>query len=256
MRHKQSTLKASSVHAHARRLLLDELDLQCYEPRLPAELVVSLLILASVWQSSLSGACCMVKDPPCREAAREAAHALLPRKPRELLEALLRALRNTLPDHLGRLPQVMALDLHQRPYYGKKATKGCSRRQQKQGTRNSFTYATIAVLTRWGLTSAVSFAAQQLHLRHHRRADALGAVHRRAAAVPPAHAPDHHRRRAAAPGRGGRPGSLPAVDGQGVLRRRGGRPAPETRRAVHRAGGGPRRRQVPVRPRDGAGLLR
>src|SRR4051812_35472466 len=150
MRHKQSTLKASSVHAHARRLLLDELDLQSYEPRLPAELVVSLLILASVWQSSLSGACCMVKDPPCREAARKAAHALLPRKPRELLEALLRALRNTLPDHLGRLPQVMALDLHQRPYYGKKATKGCSRRQQKQGTRNSFTYATIAVLTRWG----------------------------------------------------------------------------------------------------------
>jgi hypothetical protein len=149
MRHKQSTLKASSVHAHARRLL-DELDLRSYKPRLPAELVVSLLILASVWQSSLSGACCMVKDPPCREAARQAAHCLLPRKPTELLEALLRALRRTVPDHLRRLPQVMALDLHQRPFYGKKATRGCSRRQHKQGTRNSFTYATIAALTRWG----------------------------------------------------------------------------------------------------------
>jgi putative transposase len=59
-------------------------------------------------------------------------------------------LRNTLPDHLRRLPQVMALDLHQRPFYGKKTTKGCSRRQNKQGTRNSFTYATIAVLSCWG----------------------------------------------------------------------------------------------------------
>jgi putative transposase len=150
MRHKQFTLRASDVHAHARRLLLDELDLRDYKPALPAGLVVSLLILASVWQSSLSGACRLVKDPPCREAARKAAHALLPRKPRELLEALLRALRNTVPDHLRRLPQVMALDLHQRPFYGKKTTRGCSRRQNKQGTRNSFTYATIAVLTRWG----------------------------------------------------------------------------------------------------------
>jgi putative transposase len=150
MRHKQFTLKASSVHAHARRLLLDELDLRDYKPRLPAGLVVSLLLLASVWQSSLSAACGMVKDPPCREAARKAARALLPRKPRELLEALLRARRDTIPDHLRRLPQVMALDLHQRPFYGKKTTRGCSRRQNKQGTRNSFTYATIAALTRWG----------------------------------------------------------------------------------------------------------
>jgi putative transposase len=150
MRHKQFTLKASSVHAHARRLLLEELDLRNYRPKLPAGLVVSLLILASVWQSSLSGACRLVKDPPCREAARRAAFALLPRKPRELIEALRRALRNTVPDHLRRVPLVMALDLHQRPYYGRKNTRGCTRRQNKQGTRGSFTYATIAALTRWG----------------------------------------------------------------------------------------------------------
>src|SRR5207302_1908636 len=80
------------VHAHARRLLLAELDLEGYEPSLPPALVVSLLILASIWQTSLSCACCMVKDPPCRERARTAALALLPRKPTELLAALLRAL--------------------------------------------------------------------------------------------------------------------------------------------------------------------
>jgi hypothetical protein len=150
MRHKQSTLRASDVQAHARRLLLDELDLEAYKPCLPPALVVSLLLLASVWQTSLSAACSMVKDPPCRESARQAALCLLPRKPTELLAALLRALRNTIPDHLRRLPVVMALDLHQRPFYGRRGTRGSTRRQKKAGTRDSFTYATLAAATRWG----------------------------------------------------------------------------------------------------------
>jgi hypothetical protein len=150
MRHKQSILRASDVHAHARRLLLEELDLEGYKPCLPAGLVVSLLILASIWQTSLSGACCMVRDGPCRERARQAALGLLPRKPREVLAALLRALRKTLPDHLRGAALPCAIDLHQRPFYGKKGTKGTTRRKDKAGTRNSFTYATLAVLTRWG----------------------------------------------------------------------------------------------------------
>jgi len=150
MRHNQSTLKASTVHAHARQLLLTELEMADYSPTLPARLVVSVLLLASCWQTSLSAACALVKDPPCREAARKAALACLPSRPRDLLARLLRALRQTLPDHLRRLPQVAAIDLHQRPFYGKKNTRGSTRRQKKQGTRTSFTYATLAVLTPWG----------------------------------------------------------------------------------------------------------
>jgi putative transposase len=150
MRHNQSTLKASTVHAHAQRLLLAELELRDYKPALPASRVVSLLLLASLWQTSLSAACASLKDPPCREVARKAALAMLPRRPRELLDQLLRCLRQSWPDRLRRLPQVMALDLHQRPYYGKKDTKGSTRGQKKAGTRNSFTYATLAVLSRWG----------------------------------------------------------------------------------------------------------
>src|SRR3954467_3900641 len=124
MRHKQFTLRAKDVHAHARALLLAELDLQRYKPALPAGLVVSLLLLAGIWQTSLSGACSMLKDPPCREVARRAAHCPLPRTPPPPLGALPRALRGSLPDHLKRTPQPCALDLHQRPYYGKKTTKG------------------------------------------------------------------------------------------------------------------------------------
>jgi Transposase DDE domain len=150
MRHSQSTLKASTVHAYAQHLLISELELSRYKPALPAAVVVSLLLLASLWQTSLSAACSLVKDAPSRETARRAAQALLPARPRDLLARVLAALRQTLPQQLRRLPVVMALDLHQRPFHGKKGTKGSTRRKKKGGTHNSFTYATLAVLTRWG----------------------------------------------------------------------------------------------------------
>src|SRR5215208_2159659 len=151
MRHKkQSTLRASDVHAQARRLLLDELDLRNYKPCLRPALVVSLLLLASIWQTSLSCACSLVKDPPCRESARKAALALLPRRPTELLAALLRALRHTLPDHLRNATLPAAIDLHQRPFYGRKGTRGSTRRKNKPGPPRSLPYAPLAVPTRWG----------------------------------------------------------------------------------------------------------
>lgn len=150
MRPNQYTLKASTVHARAQRLLLAELEMRDYKPALPPGLVVSLLLLASLWRASLSAACVSLKDPPCREVARRAALAMLPRRPNELLERLLRALRGSWPDWLRRLPQAMALDVHQRPFYGSKGTRGSTRGKKKAGTRTFFAYATLAVLTRWG----------------------------------------------------------------------------------------------------------
>lgn len=59
---------------------------------------------------------------------------------------------------------MLALDLHQRPYYGKKHTKGVTLRQQKASTRKSFTYATLAVLDRGGRFS-VGLLPTRPHLR-------------------------------------------------------------------------------------------
>src|SRR5665213_2532967 len=98
MRHQQSTLKASSVHARARALLVEELQMRDYSPSMPTGLAVSLLLLAACWQTSLSAACTLVKDPPCRETLRKAIHACLPPGPRRLVQSLLGALRRTLPD--------------------------------------------------------------------------------------------------------------------------------------------------------------
>ncbi len=101
MRHQQSTLKASSVHAHARALLVEEMETRDYSPSLSASLAVSILLLAACWRTSLSAACTLVKDPPCRETLRKAIHACLPPKSRRLVQSLLKALRRTLPEHLG-----------------------------------------------------------------------------------------------------------------------------------------------------------
>jgi putative transposase len=150
MRYNQSTLKASTVHAHAQQLLQQTLELENYQPVLPLKVVASVLILAACWQTSLTGACQLVKDKPSHRQVREVVTCCLPPRPRDLLARLLAALWQTLPDHLGIGARVMGLDLHQRPYYGKGSTKGCTRRQKKASTHKSFTYATLAVLDRWG----------------------------------------------------------------------------------------------------------
>jgi putative transposase len=164
MRHNQSTLKASTVHALAQRLLLQALEMEGYKPAIPLKVVASVLILAACWQTSLTGACRPVKDRPSHRHVREAVAGCLPPRPRDLLARRLAALRQTLPEHLSVGPRVVAIDLHQRRYYGSGKTKGCTRRQKKASTTKSFTYATLAVLSRWG-----RFTVGLLPTRPHRR---------------------------------------------------------------------------------------
>jgi hypothetical protein len=165
MRYNQSTLKASTVHAQAQHLLLQTLEKEPHEPILPLRVVGAVLILAACWQTSLTGACDRVKDKPCHRHVRQALYVCLPPRPRDLLSRLLNALRQTLPDDLFWRPLVMALDLHQRPYYGKKNTKGCTLRQRKASTRKSFTYATLAALDGWGGRYTVGLLATRPHMR-------------------------------------------------------------------------------------------
>jgi DDE family transposase len=150
MRPYQPTVKASTVHAWAQRLLQQTLELEQWQPAIPLKVVVSVLLLAACWQTSLTGACQLVKEKPSHRQVRNALQACLPPRPRDLLARLLRALQQTLPDYLFGAPRVMAIDLHQRPYYGKKKTKGCTLRQKKASTKKSFTYATLAVLDAGG----------------------------------------------------------------------------------------------------------
>ena len=80
---------------------------------------------AACWQASLSAVCSLVRDAPSHETVRQALLANLPGRPLDLRRRLLAALHDTLPEHLWASAQPMALDLHQRPYYGRR-TRGCT----------------------------------------------------------------------------------------------------------------------------------
>jgi hypothetical protein len=155
MRRQQSTLKASAVYGYARQLLIEHLELQNYKKSVPATLLASVLLLAACWQTSLFGVCQLVRGLPSHETVRKARLACLPPKPSTLRRRITALLRATLPKHLqgddhSVLELVMAIDLHQRPFYGKKGRKGTTRREKKKGTRKSFTWATLAILTPYG----------------------------------------------------------------------------------------------------------
>jgi hypothetical protein len=150
MRPGQYTLRPCHVYSRACGLLQTRLRLQDYKSSVPAVLLVSLLLLAALAHTSLYCACQLHPDRPCYQSVRNSLHANLPRKQSTLLDYLLQSLLDTLPDWLLRSPQVCAIDLHQRCFYGKKTTKGCTRGKSKKGTKKFFSYATLAILSPLG----------------------------------------------------------------------------------------------------------
>jgi Transposase DDE domain len=163
MRRGKYTLRAWEVHGQARRLVVKHLGWEDYKGSVPAGLLARLVILACVWQASLSCLAELLRGSPSHETLRKALQANLPRRPRELLDGLIAALHEALPAHLSACPLPMALDLHQRPYYGR-MTRGTTRRQKKKSTRKSFTYATLAVLSPEGCFS-VALLLVRPHMR-------------------------------------------------------------------------------------------
>jgi putative transposase len=164
MRPYQRTLKASTVYAYGRHLLQQTLEVERFQPAIPLKVVVSVLLLACCWQTSLTGACRLVNAKPSHHHVRQAVYGCLPPRPRDLLQRLLAGLAQTLPEHLFWRAQAMALDLHQRPYYGKKNTRGCTLRKKKASTKKSFTYATLAALDPCGRFT-VGLLATRPHMR-------------------------------------------------------------------------------------------
>jgi putative transposase len=140
-------VNAARVHVQARHLLIDCLQLRDYKRSVPARLLASLMLLAALTHSSLCCACQLHPRSACYDSARKALHAALPARPRDLLGRLVAALHRCLPDFLRAAPQVMALDLHQRPFYGRKTTKGCCPCKRKAGAKRCFSYATLAALS-------------------------------------------------------------------------------------------------------------
>jgi putative transposase len=146
MRQNKYTLKASSVYKRVCGLLVEQLGLVPYKRSVSQTLLAALLLLAAFTHSSVNAAVQLHPDAPCYQSVRSALHANLPPSQRELLARLRKALVASLPVELLGRAQPMALDLHQRPFWGKKGTKGTTNRKRKDGTGTCFAYATLATV--------------------------------------------------------------------------------------------------------------
>jgi hypothetical protein len=165
MRQKQYTLKSSGVYARCRSLITEHLQVKDFKRSVPAALLAGLLLLAAFTHSSLCMACRLHPQAPSYQSVRSALYALLPKSSRTLLSRVLAALWASLPAHLRATPQAMALDMHQRPFHGRKNAKGVTRRQKKASTRKSFTYATLAVISplgRWTIGLLPTYPTMRL----------------------------------------------------------------------------------------------
>jgi Transposase DDE domain len=118
-------------------------------------LLAQLLVRAGAERRSLDAICGLAAKAPSAETIRKALLKWLPGTPEKLEPVLTQALHRRLPKALFRRPQIMAIDLHTKPYYGDKHTPGTYRGQLKASTKTFFAYATLMVI-RKGLTFTIA----------------------------------------------------------------------------------------------------
>ena len=144
MRQAHYTLTPAAVHHHASHLLQTHLRLRDHGPKCRAGVLLTVLLSAAAWLTSLSAACRRLRHAPCEEAVRLALLATLPKY--SLLQLCLnRALAGTLPKALRKRRHPLAIDLTLIPYHGQpqKEAEEVYRSQAKMGTTHFHAYATV-----------------------------------------------------------------------------------------------------------------
>jgi len=160
MRHAQSTLSGKDVCAYATGMLLAALagigwvtGAATVDPLL----LVQLLVRAGAERRSLEAIALLAQNAPCAGTIRNALAKLLPKTTAELEPVIVKALHRRLPKSLACRPRTMAIDFHNKPFYGDKRTPGTYRSQPKASTKTFFAYATLLSI-RKGQTYTVALA--------------------------------------------------------------------------------------------------
>lgn len=143
MRHRQYTVTRQDVHGRALSLLTAHLRLPDFSRRCPAEVVLSVVLLAAARLCSVFAAARRLLAVPSAETIRQALAAALPGR-EELERRLNRALAADLPRSLVGTRQPLACDLTLRPYHGRPFARADEvyRSKAKSGTSHFHAYAT------------------------------------------------------------------------------------------------------------------
>jgi hypothetical protein len=159
VRQSHLTLSCVQVCGQAIRVLLGALTvIGCAAGGVEPLILVQVLVRASVERRSLDAIAKLAVNVPSAEVIRTALMKLLPATSDELEPVVVKALQQKLPKSLSRRPRTMAIDFHNKPYYGDKKTPGIFRGQPKASTKNFFAYASLLVI-RKGLTFTVALVS-------------------------------------------------------------------------------------------------
>jgi hypothetical protein len=148
MRRSYCTVNAAEVRTAANGLLCTALGLKPGPAGLSATRIADLLLAAAAWTCSVLAAARRLVGFPSRESVRKAIRNGLPKDPLVLERSINDGLRTHWPKKPGRGSRghLVAIDLHQRPYYGDRATPGILNGSAKLGTKYFWTYATLVVV--------------------------------------------------------------------------------------------------------------
>lgn len=145
----QSTWAKSKVYGFVSSLLSRHLGLADFGRTCPVKTLLAVWLLAAARRLSLSASTDQLSQAPSDETVRKATLAQLPSM-RELEGQLNAALCDRLPTSLRRRRLIWAIDLTEKPYYGK--SQGIGRqlrhRKPKQGTTKFHVFASLYVVHR------------------------------------------------------------------------------------------------------------
>jgi hypothetical protein len=161
VRHSQSTLSGRDVCTQATSILVSALAAIGWiagAGTVDPLVLIQVLVRAGAERRSMDAIALLAENLPCAETIRKAIMALLPATTAELEPVITRALQKKLPKGLKRRPRTMAIDMHNKPYYGAKDTPGTYRGQPKASTKTFFAYATLLVV-RKGQTFTVGMVS-------------------------------------------------------------------------------------------------
>jgi putative transposase len=149
VRHSQFTLSGKNVCAQASGILMSALASVGWlvgAGSVDPMLLVEVLVRAGAERRSMNAIARLAENLPGAETIRKAILALLPKSVEQLEPVVAHALHKKLPKGLKRRPRTMAIDMHNKPFYGAKNTPGVYRGQPKASTKNFFAYATLLVV--------------------------------------------------------------------------------------------------------------
>lgn len=142
-------LTADQVLEHARQDLQAHLPLQAEGYKCTADDLLNILLTAAARQCTIESVCAELSSGPGAEAVRQYLNGQLTAERLPELEGNLNeALVAEVPKRLWRRAQDIAIDFHDRPYYGKTSQEEglWVRSQAKDGTTHFYRIATAYVI--------------------------------------------------------------------------------------------------------------